>query len=31
MDFLTNFGEEHLNLKCIVGIDAKAARSPLGY
>ena len=32
VDFiLTNFGEEHLNLKCIVGIDTKAVRRHLGY
>ena len=29
--FLTSFGEENLNLKCIVGVDVEAARRHLGY
>ena len=29
--FLIRFGEEHLNLMCIVGIDSEAARTHLGY
>ena len=29
VDFLTNFGEENLNLKCIVDMDAEVARNYL--
>ena len=28
--FLTAFGDEHLNLKCVVSVDSKAARTHLG-